>query len=1314
MSRFRQVALMIIAAGALTSGTLFAQGANPPKRKYPPLPANAQMHRSHDEWFRDVTKRIEDGTATTQQRRAWYEARKRYYPFTPDAIPSNNWRVEALKQGNAIDQRRASAKSATPQAVTDYTWSQLGGSVPWAQGQPPAASPNSDFGAGRGTAIWVNPNDKRDVLLGFADGGVWKSTNVTTTENTATWTPLTDFQPTLSVGSVVARVSATDSNRLGPNTTIWLATGEGNFGSGDVQGVGILKSVDGGATWQLKQIPWVVAGDGTTMYDRRSIRRIALDGRDPNKLWVAADSGVYRSIDAGETWTLVSSLPYFKKYAGDCWYVYVTDLLVDDQTPAVGQPSHVYVANGRLSNAGCSTIARVDNAVFRTTDDGATWTNISVPNANCPGVVGGTTSRGYSCVGTGFTASGLTNATTVNGSVGRMTLLHGAGNKKKLYVLIQDISGSGGNSLGIYRTTDASAATVTWTQSENSTYCNGQCWYDITGAVSPANDARVYIGGIDGYWSTNSGGATGGQADWFNTTSWTGWGGANYAHADHHHAVWVDATTLYLVTDGGFHIGTVPADNASTNGITFVNNNVGAMTMQAYGIAQSAQSANRIHVGTQDNGQPKVVLDGSNNITQWWEIRGGDGGFSATDRGSDAIAYQEYVYASLYRATNASYTTTTAWNWSCIRNFGGCATCSGSCVPDNATEFIAPFMLDRNNQARGYSASRKVYRWNGGTTWVSYSPDLTTTNDANDIIWVHSAFNNGVAGTLWAVTFNGRVWRTYTATTDTADSPSWVDTTKAPLPNRTATWVETHPTNGTWAYVTFSGYNTSHVFRTKDGGTTWVDVSASLPNEPFNSVAVDPSNPDRVFVGSDFGVYVNEDGWNGSTWLRINNGALPYVKVYHLDFSPVSGGTLRAATHGRGIWELTIGAGAGCGGSVPAAPPVTATPGNNQVTLSWPAVSGAVAYRVYRVSTSTCPAGSGGTVIGSGITGTSFVDTTALNGTDYAYFVTALNASNCEGPQSACVTAQPSPCTPLAPPSTVTATASAERQITVDWSAVVGATSYKVYRATGACSATVPSYTLIASGIAGTSYVDVDDASAVASATTYSYKIVTTTACDSALSSACAYATAWGTCSTPPTFAGLPVGGVTTPASSTCALDLSWVAGSSNCDGTVTYSVYRSTTSGFTPSASNRVAGGITATSYTDTAALAPNTTYYYVVRASDTANGLEEGNLVERSGTTAGSCSSAPLPIQVFTIRATGTSTLGENVLEWWNPSFANAGTTATITFRTDMYPTGPADPAATVLESGRTVTAGAYDSVTHSGLTIGTTYYYAIWVRY
>src|SRR5437870_10814955 len=119
--------------------------------------------------------------------------------------------------------------------------------------------------------------------------------------------------------------------------------------------------------------------------------------------------------------------------------------------------------------------------------------------------------------------------------------------------------------------------------------------------------------------------------------------------------------------------------------------------------------------------------------------------------------------------------------------------------------------LDANNQAIMYTGTKYVDRNNNApasSTWSRISPDLVgTTYDY--ILNIHSAYNNGVSGTIWATTINGKVW----VTND--NGANWTDTTKpplpnnVPLPNRAALWIATRPTNGQQAIVVFSGWNGS-------------------------------------------------------------------------------------------------------------------------------------------------------------------------------------------------------------------------------------------------------------------------------------------------------------------------------------------------------------------------------------------------------------------------------------------------------------------------------------------------------------------------
>ena len=182
-------------------------------------------------------------------------------------------------------------------------------------------------------------------------------------------------------------------------------------------------------------------------------------------------------------------------------------------------------------------------------------------------------------------------------------------------------------------------------------------------------------------------------------------------------------------------------------------------------------------------------------------------------------------------------------------------------------------------------------------------------------------------------------------------------------------------------------------------------------------------------------------------------------------------------------------------------------------------------------------------------------------------------------------------------------------------------TTFNVYRAVGTC-ASPGTFGLVGSALAGSPFTD----NTVSGGTTYAYHVRgvdSTGGCESAASS-CVQATATGTCTLPPTFAGLA--SATNQAGATCGIDLAWSAATAACAGPVNYNVYRSTTAGFTPAAGNLLAGGVTGTGYTDASAtLASGTTYYYIVRAVDTSNSAQESNTVTRNAAPTGPIASSP-----------------------------------------------------------------------------------------
>ncbi len=181
---------------------------------------------------------------------------------------------------------------------------------------------------------------------------------------------------------------------------------------------------------------------------------------------------------------------------------------------------------------------------------------------------------------------------------------------------------------------------------------------------------------------------------------------------------------------------------------------------------------------------------------------------------------------------------------------------------------------------------------------------------------------------------------------------------------------------------------------------------------------------------------------------------------------------------------------------------------------------------------------------------------------------------------------------------------------------------------------------------------------------TYSYVVTAkdvTGGCESAQSN-CAQAQTTGTCFEPPAFTGLQ--SVTNAGLTTCTLDLAWSPATVYCGGPATYSVYRSTTSGFTPSPANRIASGVAGTTYSDATELEYGTTYYYVVRATDGSTGVQESNLVEVPASPTG-----PIDIGTWLDDAGDTGTAQLATTTPWTVA-TSGGHTGPKVYATGSYP--------------------------------------------
>ena len=205
-------------------------------------------------------------------------------------------------------------------------------------------------------------------------------------------------------------------------------------------------------------------------------------------------------------------------------------------------------------------------------------------------------------------------------------------------------------------------------------------------------------------------------------------------------------------------------------------------------------------------------------------------------------------------------------------------------------------------------------------------------------------------------------------------------------------------------------------------------------------------------------------------------------------------------------------------------------------------------------------------------------------------------------------------CTTPTAPSGLTATATSSSQINLSWTASSSscAVTYNIFRSTTS-GFTPSSSNQIATGVTTTTYSN----TGLAASTTYYYLVEATNGGGtSAASNQASATTQVNTCTAPTAPSGL-----TATATSSSQINLSWTASSSSC--AVTYNVFRSTTSGFTPSSSNQIATGVTTTTYSNTG-LAASTTYYYLVEgtnAGGTSAASNQANATTQAGSSGGTC---------------------------------------------------------------------------------------------
>jgi hypothetical protein len=276
-----------------------------------------------------------------------------------------------------------------------------------------------------------------------------------------------------------------------------------------------------------------------------------------------------------------------------------------------------------------------------------------------------------------------------------------------------------------------------------------------------------------------------------------------------------------------------------------------------------------------------------------WSL-GGDGGDTAADPTDPNYFYGEYQFLGVFRSVNG------AGQYSAQGIISGLADAGG------AANFIAPLVLDPNDPNRLLAG--------GLSLWVTLNPKASI---PSAVTW--SAIKSPIPGNsyisaiavqpgnsdaIWVGHNSGAVYRTANGTSAT---PTWTPA-GAGLPARMVTSLAA--INAGTAYATFGGFASDNVWRTTNGGASWNNIHRALPAAPVYSLVVGPVNPSWLYVGTEVGIFDSENG--GVTWSAQDGPLDACVQ----ELSWIGYATLLAATHGRGLWEVTL-AGATAAGPAP-------------------------------------------------------------------------------------------------------------------------------------------------------------------------------------------------------------------------------------------------------------------------------------------------------------------------------------------------------------------------------------------------------------
>src|SRR5690348_8178330 len=622
---------------------------------------------------------------------------------------------------------------------------------------------------------------------------------------------------------------------------VWVGTGEANNRQSASWGDGVYKSTDGGKTWAHMGLD-----------DTQVIGRVVIDPTNPDVVFIAADGhlwgpnaerGVFKTTDGGKTWT--KSL-FINEDTG------VSDIAIDPKSPNILYAS----AYERRRTVWGFNGAGPGSGIYKTTDGGANWTKLTTDLPN-------------------------------NGNTGRIGLSVYRKDPNIVYAVVQNADG------GVFRSEDKGA---TWKKMSSE---DPRPSYFSQIRIDPNNDLRIWMGGVNLYYS-DDGGKT------FNQQR------VQEVHSDFH-GIWIDPENsdhMYVGCDGGVY----QSRDAGRDWDHLNVMNLG----QAYEVGFDNQQPYHLCAGYQDNaewcGPSRTWFAGGIPNSAWFMVGGGDGFYVKPDPADPETIYTESQDGNIQRR---DLRTNEARSIRPVPKEGD---------PPYRFNWNSPLILSSHDRNTLYYGGNFLFKsTDRGDSWTKLGGDLTTGVDRNTLQILGQLPSKDTQSL-----YDGVEW--YPTITSIAESPVsasvlWVGTDDGNLQvsrDGGKTWtnvadrvpgvpkgtyvgrvIASKSAEGT-AYVAFDGHRSNdfhvYLFKTTDYGERWKNVGARIPQEAgtLHVIREHPDNPGILFAGLEFGAYFSLDG--GEHWNKLKVG-LPTVPVDDIQIQPREN-DLILATHGRSIYIL--------------------------------------------------------------------------------------------------------------------------------------------------------------------------------------------------------------------------------------------------------------------------------------------------------------------------------------------------------------------------------------------------------------------------